>query len=130
MPSPDSIWDLYWEVRLRAIEDRHILRVLTRQQDLGLDVFTDGELRRRNFMSDFIDAVAGFDTGDAVARSWKGSVGVAVSSFDDLAGLQAYIEHPAHQAVTPGDIHLKTGQHLPVPEALAKALESRTKNPG
>lgn len=36
--------------------------------------------------------------------------------------------HPAHQAVTPGDIHLKTGHHLPVPEALAKALEGKIKN--
>jgi len=66
--------------RLREIEDRHILRVLIRQQDLGFDIVTDGELRRRNFMSDFIDAVEGFDQGDAVARSWQGSAAVAVSS--------------------------------------------------
>jgi methionine synthase II (cobalamin-independent) len=38
---------------------------------LGFDIFTDGEFRRRNFMSDFTDAVEGFDLGDAVARSWK-----------------------------------------------------------
>jgi 5-methyltetrahydropteroyltriglutamate--homocysteine methyltransferase len=56
---------------LRQIEDRHILRVLARQQELGFQVFTDGELRRRNFMSDFTDAVEGFDLGDAVARSWQ-----------------------------------------------------------
>ena len=56
---------------LRALEDRHVLRVLQRQRDLGFDVFTDGELRRRNFMSDFTDAVAGFDLGDAVGRTWQ-----------------------------------------------------------
>jgi 5-methyltetrahydropteroyltriglutamate--homocysteine methyltransferase len=67
-------------VRLRAIEDRHILRVLAKQRELGFDIFTDGELRRRNFMSDLIDAVDGFDTGEAVARSWQGSAGVAVSN--------------------------------------------------
>lgn len=66
--------------RIRAIEDRHILRVLAKQQELGLTIFTDGELRRRNFMSDLIDAVEGFDQGDAVARSWQGGPGVAVSS--------------------------------------------------
>jgi 5-methyltetrahydropteroyltriglutamate--homocysteine methyltransferase len=66
--------------RLRVIEDQHILRVVAKQKELGLDIFTDGELRRRNFMSDFIDAVDGFDTGDAVARSWQGTAGVAVSS--------------------------------------------------
>jgi 5-methyltetrahydropteroyltriglutamate--homocysteine methyltransferase len=57
--------------RLRALEDRHVLRVLDKQRELGLDVFTDGELRRRNFMSDFTDAVAGFDMGDAVSRAWQ-----------------------------------------------------------
>lgn len=56
---------------LRALEDGHILRVLAKQKELGFDVFTDGELRRRNFMSDFTDAVEGFDMGDAVARSWQ-----------------------------------------------------------
>jgi methionine synthase II (cobalamin-independent) len=56
---------------LEAVEDRHILRVLQRQKDLGIDIFTDGELRRTNFMSDFTDAVEGFDFGDAVARKWK-----------------------------------------------------------
>ena len=57
--------------RLRALEDRHILRVLGRQKDLGFEIFTDGELRRRNFMSDFTDAVEGFDMGDAVSRTWQ-----------------------------------------------------------
>ena len=57
---------------VRALEDRHILRVLGRQKDLGLDIFTDGEFRRLHFMSDFTDAVEGFDMSGAVARSWKG----------------------------------------------------------
>src|SRR5580658_2565152 len=57
--------------RLHAIEDRDIQRVLAKQKELGFDIFTDGEFRRRNFMSDFTDAVEGFDLGDAVARSWK-----------------------------------------------------------
>jgi 5-methyltetrahydropteroyltriglutamate--homocysteine methyltransferase len=56
---------------LRALEDTHIRRVLDKQKELGFQVFTDGELRRRNFMSDFTDAVDGFDLGDALARTWK-----------------------------------------------------------
>ena len=56
---------------LKALEDRHILRVLAKQKELGFEIFTDGELRRRNFMSDFTDAVEGFDLGDSVARTWK-----------------------------------------------------------
>ena len=71
--------------RLRAIEDGQIRRVLAKQQELGFDVFTDGELRRRNFMSDFTDAVAGFDLGDAVDRTWRsGDPGVAVSTVTGI----------------------------------------------
>jgi len=56
---------------LTELENRHILRVLAKQKELGFEIFTDGELRRRNFMSDFTDAVEGFDLGDSVARAWK-----------------------------------------------------------
>ena len=56
--------------RLHELEDRHIARVLAKQKELGFEIFTDGEFRRRNFMSDFTDAVEGFDLGDAVARHW------------------------------------------------------------
>jgi 5-methyltetrahydropteroyltriglutamate--homocysteine methyltransferase len=57
--------------QLQAIEDRQIDRVLAKQKDLGFEIFTDGEFRRRNFMSDFTDAVEGFDLGDALSRAWK-----------------------------------------------------------
>src|SRR5579863_5119915 len=57
--------------RLREVEDRNILRVLGRQKELGLEIFTDGELRRRTFMSDLTDAVEGFDLNASVARSWQ-----------------------------------------------------------
>ena len=46
--------------RLRELEDLHIAGVLNRQKELGFSIFTDGELRRANFMSDFTDAVSGF----------------------------------------------------------------------
>ncbi len=65
--------------QLRALEDQHILRVLAKQKELGFEIFTDGELRRRNFMSDFTDAVECFDLGDEVARKW-GAAGHAQGS--------------------------------------------------
>jgi len=68
---------------IRAIEDRQILRLLARQREVGLDVVTDGELRRSNFMSDLTDAVDGFDTADAIPRSWKGD-GAKVSSVTGI----------------------------------------------
>jgi 5-methyltetrahydropteroyltriglutamate--homocysteine methyltransferase len=64
--------------QLRALEDEHIERVLQRQKDLGFNIFTDGELRRLNFMSDFNDAVEGIDQSDNLLRSWQ--AGAAGSS--------------------------------------------------
>jgi 5-methyltetrahydropteroyltriglutamate--homocysteine methyltransferase len=58
---------------LEAIEDRHILRVLARQRDLGLKIFTDGELRRQGFMSDFYESVDGLDDDGSIARAWHGT---------------------------------------------------------
>lgn len=72
--------------RLRRLEELHILRILAKQEELGLAICTDGELRRRNFMSDFTDAVAGFDFSDAVNRAWQaGQSGTApVSSVTGI----------------------------------------------
>ena len=74
---------------LEAIENRHVLKVLQRQKEIGLDVLTDGEFRRTNFMSDFTDAVEGFDFGDSVSRKWnddedKARHAAAVSNIDGI----------------------------------------------
>jgi 5-methyltetrahydropteroyltriglutamate--homocysteine methyltransferase len=76
--------------KLRALEDQHILRLLAKQKELGFEIFTDGELRRRNFMSDFTDAVEGFDFADAVSRTWNtGDAGSApVSSVTGIVTKQ------------------------------------------
>ena len=102
------------EARLRTLEDAHILRVLARQKELGLDIFTDGELRRRNFMSDFTDAVEGFDLGDAVARQWQGAAaaapvsGVAGVVRGRLRAVRRLTGHelPFLQAHSPGKIKM------------------------
>src|SRR5690348_16557528 len=67
--------------RLQEIEDRHIARVLAKQKELGFEIFTDGELRRRNFMSDFTDAVEGFDLGDSVERTWEATESKSAASL-------------------------------------------------
>jgi len=61
------------KAELQGIEDQQIQRILDRQKSIGLPIFTDGEFRRTNFMSDFTDAVAGFDFEDAVSRTWQGA---------------------------------------------------------
>src|SRR5574341_244042 len=65
------------DAQLHALEDKHILRVIEMQKDLGFKIFTDGELRRGNFMSDFNEAVDGIDEGVAVARTWQTGAGAS-----------------------------------------------------
>ena len=56
---------------LRELEDQQILRVLGRQKDLGFKIFSDGEFRRRGFMSDFHESVSGLDMQNAIDRNWQ-----------------------------------------------------------
>jgi 5-methyltetrahydropteroyltriglutamate--homocysteine methyltransferase len=74
--------------RLRSLEDLHIQRVIDKQKELGFELATDGELRRRNFMSDFTDAVDGFDLGDSTARSWKAGE-MKVAQVSSVTGIVA-----------------------------------------
>jgi 5-methyltetrahydropteroyltriglutamate--homocysteine methyltransferase len=73
--------------RLRALEDKHIQRVLERQKDLGFKIFTDGELRRLNFMSDFNEAVEGVDESDNLLRAWQATVGGSSTQVSRVPGI-------------------------------------------
>jgi 5-methyltetrahydropteroyltriglutamate--homocysteine methyltransferase len=76
--------------QLRDIEDRCILRALERQRDLGFRIFSDGELRRSQFMGDFYESVEGLDNDGSIARAWKGQSGArdgAGAAVAQLTGL-------------------------------------------
>jgi 5-methyltetrahydropteroyltriglutamate--homocysteine methyltransferase len=49
--------------QLREIEDAAIRQVLELQQQVGIDIFSDGEFRRGGWSGDFVDAVDGFVEG-------------------------------------------------------------------
>jgi 5-methyltetrahydropteroyltriglutamate--homocysteine methyltransferase len=105
--------------RLQALEDKHILRLLEKQKELGFEIFTDGEIRRRNFMSDFTDAVEGFDLEGEVSRDWDTSkakpkvsavTGVVNKKLRQVRPLTGH-ELPFLKANSPGDIK------MPLPSA-------------
>jgi len=54
----------------KAIEDRAVLDVIRLQEDAGLDVITDGELRRESFQSELVAAVDGFEGVTIDAWLW------------------------------------------------------------
>ena len=72
---------------LRRVEDKCILEVLARQKQLGFKIFTDGELRRINFMSDFNEAVEGIDESDNLLRSWQASAAATGTQPSRVPGI-------------------------------------------
>jgi 5-methyltetrahydropteroyltriglutamate--homocysteine methyltransferase len=70
---------------LRAIEDRAIAQALAMQRRVGLEVLTDGELRRGSWLTDMADAVDGF-VPDRVALEWKGPGGGVEGSTAHVVG--------------------------------------------
>jgi 5-methyltetrahydropteroyltriglutamate--homocysteine methyltransferase len=61
--------------RLRELEDHCVLHALERQKELGFKIFSDGEFRRRGFMSGFYTSVEGLDAGVTINRTWQGQSG-------------------------------------------------------
>src|SRR5262249_20011827 len=58
------------EDALRGVEDAAVDEALQRQEEAGLDVVTDGELRRLSFQSQMVEAVDGFGEWDLDAFLW------------------------------------------------------------
>jgi 5-methyltetrahydropteroyltriglutamate--homocysteine methyltransferase len=56
--------------QIRAIEDRAVDEAIALQESVGLEVITDGEMRRRSFQSQMTAAVSGFGEFDLDAFLW------------------------------------------------------------
>jgi 5-methyltetrahydropteroyltriglutamate--homocysteine methyltransferase len=73
------------EEELRAAEDSAIGGAIARQLDTGVDVFSDGEMRRGSWLTDMADAVDGF-VRDKVMLEWKGPGAGAEASTANVVG--------------------------------------------
>ena len=71
--------------QLRAAEDRAIADALGRQREIGIDVVSDGEMRRGSWLTDMADAVEGF-VREKVMLAWKGPGGGEEASTANAAG--------------------------------------------
>lgn len=105
---------------LRNLEDHLIGGVIAKQQELGFEAVTDGELRRRNFMSDFTDAVEGFDLADAVGRTWQGDSSAGVSSVTGIVSTKLRQIRPLTGHELP---YLAAHSHLPIKMTLPSATQ-------
>lgn len=80
---------------------KHIVMWKLKDQALGMDKAALGaELKRRlEALVGQVPSIRSFEVGLNVVPSDTARDVVLVSAFDDLAGLNAYVEHPAHQEV-------------------------------
>ena len=93
---------------LRRTEDRAIEEALEKQRQIGLDMFSDGEMRRASWLTDMSEAVEGL-VPHRVELEWKGPGGGREGSTALAAGarlrqtrkLTAY-EMPFLQKAAPG----------------------------
>jgi len=83
---------------LQAMEDEAIRDVVRRQVDAGLDVVTDGELRRWMFMNSFYDAVDGVRTDKTVRFRRDGGEEVELRVHEIVARLRQ-VDSPAAREV-------------------------------
>src|SRR5690348_13826435 len=74
------------EDELRAAEDRAIEGALHKQRQVGLSIFSDGEMRRGSWLTDMAEAVEGFVAGDKVMLEWKGPGGGAEPTTANAVG--------------------------------------------
>jgi 5-methyltetrahydropteroyltriglutamate--homocysteine methyltransferase len=70
---------------LRAKEDQAIIQVLQKQKQVGIDILSDGEMRRGSWLTDMADAVEGF-VPQRVELEWKGPGGGREGSTALAAG--------------------------------------------
>ena len=59
---------------LRAIEDQAVRDAVRLQENIGLDVVSDGEMRRLNFQDSFGAAVEGYDAGVSTLHAYTSRV--------------------------------------------------------
>ncbi|HWP57238.1 MAG TPA: hypothetical protein VNL14_05075 [Candidatus Acidoferrales bacterium] len=56
--------------RFREIEDRAVDEAIALQESVGLEIVTDGEMRRQSFQSQMVEAVSGFGEAGLNAFLW------------------------------------------------------------
>jgi len=100
---------------LRAVEDHAVRDAVRLQEDAGLDVVTDGEMRRLNFQDSFGASVEGYDASRSTLKVYEQRVeGSAPGQRWDIPAM-----HHAGTAVShrrPAKAQLKLARNIPLEE--------------
>jgi 5-methyltetrahydropteroyltriglutamate--homocysteine methyltransferase len=100
---------------LRAIEDEAVREAVRLQQDAGLDVVTDGEMRRLNFQDSFGASVEGYDASRSTLKVYEQRVeGAAPGQRWDIAQMHHPGTAVSHRR--PAKSRLTLAHNIPLEE--------------
>jgi 5-methyltetrahydropteroyltriglutamate--homocysteine methyltransferase len=86
--------------QLKEIEDRCILAALDMQRQVGLDVLTDGEFRRHDWVGDFTASVDGYVTAETPIRfEWKLPESIAATGQNTMRAAIADMPQQAGRVI-------------------------------
>lgn len=91
---------------LRQLEDLAIRDAVQKQREVGLDILSDGEMRRGSWLTDMADAVDGF-VRQKVMLDWRGPGGGPEASSANAVGAKLR------------KVRMLTGQEVPLLQSLA-----------
>ena len=80
---------------LRALEDREILKIIARQESIGLQAVTDGEFRRAFWHFDFLERLKGVESFQAAhGIAFQGGIQTAARGLRVTGQLDFTSDHP------------------------------------
>jgi 5-methyltetrahydropteroyltriglutamate--homocysteine methyltransferase len=100
---------------LRAIEDEAVREAVRLQESVGLDVVTDGEMRRLNFQDSFGSSVEGYDASRSTLKVYERRVeGAAPGRRWDIREMHDVGTAVSHRR--PAKSRLKLARNFPLEE--------------
>jgi 5-methyltetrahydropteroyltriglutamate--homocysteine methyltransferase len=109
----------------QKLEDKAVGEAIALQESVGLDVLTDGEMRRLNFQESFGAAVEGFDAGASKLHTYERRVEGAAPGqrweIPDLGGHGTAVSHRR-----PVVSRIKLVRNIPLEEYKAAAKIAKT----
>jgi 5-methyltetrahydropteroyltriglutamate--homocysteine methyltransferase len=109
----------------QKLEDRAVRDAVTLQESVGLDVLTDGEMRRLNFQESFGAAVEGFDAGASKLHTYERRVeGAAPGQRWEIPDIGSHGTAVSHRR--PVVSRIKLVRNIPLEEYKAVAAVAKT----
>jgi 5-methyltetrahydropteroyltriglutamate--homocysteine methyltransferase len=109
----------------QRLEDKAVREAVALQESVGLEVLTDGEMRRLNFQESFGAAVEGFDAGASKLHTYERRVeGAAPGQRWEIPDLGGHGTAVSHRRPVVGRIKLV--RNIPLEEYKAAAAIAKT----